>query len=84
MDDQALSKTNIAVPAVSLEVGKEKNISSLLIGLLAILVVIIGFQAVQLSTLTKLAKAGGIGVSASQGSNSLLQGLKAQVGGCGG
>lgn len=52
-------------------------------GLLAILVLIVGLQAVQLRSLTQAIEGGAV-VTRAQGGSSVLDSLKSQVGGCGG
>lgn len=54
-----------------------------LTGLLGILVLIVGLQAVQLRSLTQAIESGAV-VTRAQGGSSVLDSLKSQVGGCGG
>lgn len=65
-----------------------KNLSAnklpyFLTGLLGILVLIVGLQAVQLRSLTQAIESGAV-VARAQGASSVLNNLKSQVGGCGG
>lgn len=67
--------------------NQENNLPSkqlnLLIGVVAILILVIGFQAFQVRTLTKAIESGVVGGKV-QTTGSLLDTLKSQVGGCGG
>ena len=80
MNEQTIS------PTIQTEKIKEPSTQSLMTGLIAVLVIVVGLQAFQLKSLSQAIKNGSAVASpqAQQGASSLFGNLGAQIGGCGG
>lgn len=85
MNKQDTSQLIVPAEVNQPALAPEKKQPQIMIALLAIFVAILAFQAVQLRALNQTIKSGAvIQGQANQGAASLFEGLRSQVGGCGG